>query len=208
MPYINSKENKVRVLMAAAVLAGGENSRMGGAKKAFIKVNGAFIIQHTLEILKAIFEEIILVTNSTEDFKSYQDRAIITQDIIKNSGPLGGIHSALSKTSKTAVFFVACDMPFLQKETIFKQAEYFNGNNYDCLLARVGTQVEPLHAVYKKNIAVKIKDFLKNQGDLSIKGFLTTLNVGYWDLADNSFNRNIFSNLNTREDLQRAGGQV
>ena len=60
-----------------------------------------------------IFKEVILVTNSPEDYVLFENECRIIPDIIKDKGPLGGIHSALSNTAKKAVFFVACDMPYL-----------------------------------------------------------------------------------------------
>ncbi|MBI4739917.1 molybdenum cofactor guanylyltransferase, partial [Candidatus Woesearchaeota archaeon] len=99
--------------ISAAILAGGKNSRMSGENKAFIRIGQRPIIEVVIKILEGIFEEIILVTNSPEEYKAYEKRATVCRDIVKNTGPLGGIYSALSTAKEEAVFFVACDMPFL-----------------------------------------------------------------------------------------------
>lgn len=199
--------NKVSNL-ATAVLAGGRNSRMSGFNKAFMCVNGTTVIERTIKILEKIFAEIILVTNSAQDFKIYDQKAIIAADIIKDIGPLGGIHSALSVTSKAAVFFVACDMPFLHNELIRRQLEYFKTKDCDALVPRIKDSLEPLHAIYKKNLADDIRQFVKENSNYSIRSFLKTINVCYWYLEDISFHRDIFKNLNTRDDVNKAEGVI
>lgn len=198
------KKDKIISNIAAAILAGGKNSRMSGFNKAFIQIDGIPIIQRTLKLLKGIFEEVVLVTNSPQDFSAYDKEVIIATDIIKNVGPLGGMHSALSVTSKKAVFFVACDMPFLHNALISKQLNYFSKTNCDCLVPRLDASVEPLHSIYKKYLKDKINSFVQNSNDYSIRNFLKTIDVYYWDLTNNRLNREIFKNLNTKEDLKRA----
>ena len=109
---------KDSVNIAGAILAGGKNSRMGGRDKSFIEIGGTSIIERTIRLFEGIFEEIILVTNSPYAYKDYAGRIIMIEDEIKDAGPLGGIHAALSKTSGKGVFFVACDMPFLHNDII------------------------------------------------------------------------------------------
>ncbi len=194
--------------IGAAILAGGKNSRMSGLNKALIEINGVPIIQRTIKILQGIFGEIIIVTNSPEEFKLFQKEAMTTTDIIKNAGPLGGIHSALSVTQKEAVFFVACDMPFLHNAFILRQLKDFENADCECLVPRIGSSLEPLHAVYKKALKDKIDSFVKEGTDYSIRSFLKTIDVCFWDLKNSRLNRGIFKNLNTKEDLEKAGGSL
>jgi molybdopterin-guanine dinucleotide biosynthesis protein A len=201
-------KNKISGNIAAAILAGGKNSRMNGKNKAFLKINGTFFIRRLVKLLKEIFEEVIIVTNSPVDFKQYQNNAVITADIIKDTGPLGGIHSALSATSKNAVFFVACDMPFLHNALILHQLKVFGQTNCKCLVPRIGPSIEPLHAIYKKELKDRISVFVKNSRDHSIRSFLKTTDVYYWNLENNRLNRRVFKNLNTIEDLKNTGVQL
>ncbi len=192
--------------IAGAILAGGKNSRMQGLNKAFVRINGVPVIERTIGLLKEIFGEIILVTNSPPEFESYKKEAVITEDAIRNIGPLGGIHSALSATSRSALFFVACDMPFLHNGLILRQLEYFETKKCDALIPAVGDCVEPLHAIYKKSLAEDIRRFVKNSGNYSIGSFMKTVDAAYWNLEDSSFHRNVFRNINTKEDLEIIQG--
>ena len=107
------------------ILAGGKNSRMGGENKAFLTINGITVLDRMVNKLEGIFNEIIIVTNSPSEFEYLNRRCIITTDLIKNIGPLGGIYTALSITSKESVFFFPCDMPYLNIELIKKQISFF-----------------------------------------------------------------------------------
>jgi len=200
--------DKISVNIAAAILSGGKNKRMGGRNKAFVEIDGAPLIQNTIKLLKEIFPEVLIVTNAPAEYSAYKKDCRIIGDEIKDIGPLGGIHTALSKTSKAAVFFVACDMPFLHNAFIREEIEYFNKTGCDGLVPRVGTLIEPLHAIYKKGLKDRVADFVKNSGDRSIKSFLETVNVSYWDLEDNLLHRSIFKNLNTEEDLREAKKRI
>lgn len=192
--------------IAAAVLAGGENSRMSGRNKGFICISGEPIITRTVRLLGEIFEEIVLVTNSPQEYKAYKDMFYLAEDIIKGAGPLGGIHSALSATKKEAVFFVACDMPFLHNALISRLVRRFSKLDCDALVPRINSFIEPLHGIYKKSLRDKLELFLRTNTDYSVRNFLAALNVEYFDLADNASNRKVFKNLNTPDDLQKAIG--
>lgn len=192
--------------MAGAILAGGKNARMGGRNKAFIQREGIPIIQRTVKIFKELFEEVILVTNSPGDYELYKKGVILITDRVKDIGPLGGIYSALVTTKKSAVFFVACDMPFLHNAIILQEIDYFNKINCDALVPRIGPLIEPLCAVYKTNLKGKLCQYLDNNSNYSIKNFLKTVDVYYLDLDDNPFNQSVFKNLNTPEDLRRIAG--
>jgi len=188
--------------MAAAILAGGKNRRMKGENKAFLFVGGTPIVTRVLGILRETFQEIIIVTNSEQDFAAFKKNSIIIEDLIKDSGPLAGIYSALSITTQEAVFFVACDMPNLHNALILRLVNYFKKSDFDVVVPRINSFIEPLAGIYRKGLKDRLKVFLHTSKDYSIKSFLRTVDVGYLDLEDNSLNRKIFSNLNTPQDLR------
>ncbi|MFH1613146.1 MAG: molybdenum cofactor guanylyltransferase [bacterium] len=193
---------KKNINISGTILSGGKNSRMG-QNKAFIEINGITIIERTINIFKEIFDEIIISTNSLQNFKLYENDVIIIPDIIKNFGPLSGIHSALSKTTKESVFFIACDMPFIQKDIILQIINCFNETICDCVVPKIGDSIEPLCAIYKKKINNDLQNFLKNTNNYAIKNFLKTIDVHYLDLENNFFSRKLFINLNAPSDLDK-----
>ena len=160
------------------------------------------MMQRAMDVFKGLFDEIILVTNSPSEYAMYSGDCLIVSDKIKNIGPLGGIHSALGVTSKRSAFFAAVDMPFLHGDLISRQIEEFKKIKARALVPKIGTSIEPLHAIYKKELREEIEAYLKKSRDYSIRGFLETVNAAYFELEDNLFNRRVFKNMNRPRDLE------
>jgi molybdenum cofactor guanylyltransferase len=184
-----------------AILAGGKNSRFGGANKAFIKIGDKSIIQASIDKLKPIFREIIIVANKPEDFIEFSEYRIIT-DIYKDKGPLGGLHSALSVSAFDAVFVVPCDMPFLNPGLIKTLLSEFNPGLFDALVPLVNGMVEPLHAIYHKRINHEVKVLLERIPNPSIKMVFEEIRVRYYPVDDSQENKNIFTNINSDDDIK------
>ena len=189
--------------IAGAILAGGKNSRMEGKNKAFLQINGTTLIQRTIDLLDKIFDEIMIITNSINEYSAFNKRCTIIKDKVKDIGPLGGIYAALSETSKDAVFFVPCDMPFLHNDIMQMVISSFYETNCNAVVLRIGSLVEPVHAVYKTDLKDELFDFIKTSQNYSIKNFLKRINVHYLDLEDDQFHRKIFKNINTIKDWER-----
>jgi len=186
--------------LGTAILAGGKNSRMKGRNKAFININGVNIIDGAIKVLKKRFNEITIVTNSPEDYLLYRNDCAIVTDIIKEKGPLCGIHSGLVHTSKDGVFFIACDMPFLHNGLIDSLTEAIEGTGFDCVLPYSDRGEEPLFAIYSKKILPKLEKFL--QGDnYSIKRFLKGCSCKHIKVCPEE--SDLFCNINSLEDLER-----
>ncbi len=196
-------QNKENAL-AGAILAGGKNVRMGGQNKCFFRVNGIPLIKRTIDLFAEIFEEIILITDSPGSFKEFSPGIIMESDILRGVGPLGGIHAGLNRTTKEAVFFVACDMPFLKSELIREEIKYFKKLDCEALVPRIGKLIEPLHAVYKKSLKDSIRSLIKSKQEYSIRSLFRSINIKYLELENKKQNREIFINLNTPKDFKDA----
>lgn len=94
-------------------------------------------------------------------------------------------------------------MPFLDGKVIKKQLKVFKTENCDVLVPKIGHFIEPLHAVYKKNLKNNIKHFIERSNNYSIRTFLKTVNVCYWNLDDSPSHKKTFININTDEDFKK-----
>ena len=189
--------------IAGVILAGGKNARIGGKCKAFIQLKDKSFLNIITSALEQIFNEIIIVTNNPSDFTAFINKYSIITDKIKDVGPLGGINSALYHCSAEAIFVVSCDMPYLNKELIEKQIEFYNKSDCDALIPRIGSFIEPLHSIYKKTTFDILQSFINETQDYSIRNFLKLINVQYMEIEDNKLNRQAFTNINTHEDFER-----
>jgi len=142
--------------ISGVILAGGANSRFNGMVKANIIIGGRTIISRTSEILRGIFKEIIIVTNTPGEFDEYPDFRIVA-DEIQNKGPLGGIHAALKASSGEAVFIFAGDMPLIDEDIVKILLGAYSEQKCDILIPKTGNFIEPLHSIYSKSILHNIE---------------------------------------------------
>jgi molybdopterin-guanine dinucleotide biosynthesis protein A len=186
--------------MTGVILSGGKSTRMG-TDKAFLEIEGKRLIDRITLMFRDIFREVILVTNTPLDYLD-QD-CIITSDIFKNKGALGGIYTGLFYASHDHVFVSACDMPFLNRSFI----EHMIGcaDRYDIVVPEPPDGLQPLHAIYSKKCLNPIKK-LMDTGNLKITGFykgLRTMVIPEEDIKTFDPKRKMFMNINTREDLEQ-----
>lgn len=135
----------------AVILAGGKSSRMGFDKQ-YIRVKGKLIIEYQLEILRKLFEEVIIVTNKPEEYKSYGCRLV--SDELPDFGPLGGIHSGLKASNSQFNYFIACDMPNINSEYILFMRDRLQSAEPrpEAVVTRFGNWIEPFNAYYSKDL--------------------------------------------------------
>jgi molybdopterin-guanine dinucleotide biosynthesis protein A len=180
------------------ILAGGENKRYNGIVKAKLLISGKPIIARTLEVLNPIFDDILIVTNSKDQFSDYSSYKMVS-DIFEKVGPLGGLHAALTATSRDAVFMVASDMPLLSGEIIASMLEQFGSCNCEILIPRHNGLDEPLHAIYSRSLLERLDSFLISSKEYAIRDFLKLAVVDYFAVDIN--NNNPFLNINRPADM-------
>jgi len=187
--------------ITGVILAGGKNSRMG-TDKGLLVVRGKKIIDRILDTLKPNVNDIIIISNgnnySNLGYKVYAD-------IIKDCGPLGGIHTALtfSRTKKNLV--ISCDMPFLNEKIL----KFIIADSDDCDVALPvhDNRTEPLCAVYDSICTDKFSELLsKNQ--LKMQDALKEFKVKKININKTDFDSNCFTNINTKEELVKINSDT
>jgi len=111
------------------------------------------MIEKVCEILRLVFSHLLIVTNTPDEYSFLN--IPMTGDLIKGLGPIGGIYSGLYYMETEAGFFVACDMPFLNRELICHMLDIASG--YDAVVPKIDWMFEPLHALYTKKCIPAIK---------------------------------------------------
>ncbi len=189
--------------ITGVILAGGSNSRFGGRIKAKMLIAGKPVISWILDAMEGLFDEILIVTNTPEEFKLLSNCRLVPDQFLK-VGPIGGIHAALKAASSDAIFVFAGDMPLVNRDLIMRQIEYFKKNKCDVLVPLIGTEIEPLHAIYNYSITEVLEKQLMDETDYSVRKLFKQLNVKYLELEDSEATRNSFFNVNTQSDLSLA----
>lgn len=180
------------------ILAGGKSSRFG-ENKALATLKDQPLIKFPSNAIARLFDDLLLITNTPEEYRFLGWPMV--SDTYKDSGPLAGIHAALKATSRPKIFVAGCDMPFLDEKLIAYLCA--NAADYDAVLPRTASGLEPLHAVYSKNLLPAIAEALEN-GQRKIHRFLANVNVKEveeGEILSVTGNLDSFRNVNTPEDL-------
>ncbi len=157
--------------VTGVILAGGESRRMG-CDKSLLPIDGARFIEHIHRRLAALFDEVILVTNSPGLYQDIPCRKV--PDIYYAKGALAGIHSGLCHAGNDQVFAVACDMPYVSAEVIGELCRF--GAEADVVIPRSASGLEPLHALYHKRCLPAMEEIL-DRGQRRIVGFFPQVSV-------------------------------
>ncbi len=131
--------------LTVAIQAGGKSSRMG-TDKSFVLFQGRPLIEVVREAVEGLGDELIIVTNKPDDYAHLG--LPMVGDLYPETGPLGGIYTALHHATHPHLLTVACDMPWLNRPLL----EYMAGlrSTADVIVPRWDKFPEPLHAVYSK----------------------------------------------------------
>lgn len=187
--------------VTAVIMAGGKSSRMG-MDKSFVLVHGRPMIEHIIERVTGLGDELIIITNQAERY-AYLGLPLFS-DIRPGQGPLGGLYTALHYARSSHVLVVACDMPWLNRPLL----EFMLSlrESAEAIVPRWEKHPEPLHAVYSQTCREAIQRNLA-AGQLKVANFYDQVKVRYLDRETitrfDPLGRS-FANVNTPEELAAA----
>ena len=184
--------------LTVAIQSGGKSSRMG-TDKAFVLIDGRPMIEVVRAAVEGLGDETILITNKPEQYAHLG--LPMFGDLYPETGPLGGIYTALHHATHPHVLTVACDMPWLNRPLL----EYMIAlrETADVVVPRWDKFPEPLHAVYSKACLEPIREKLE-ANMLKITAFYGRVKVRFVDRAEiEQFDPDgrSFVNVNTLDEL-------
>lgn len=184
----------------AAILCGGKSSRMG-FDKCEVRINGKLLIEVIARQLEQVFENVILISNDKYKLKDIKYKVL--EDIIPNSGPLGGIYTALNHTTSKYTFVTACDMPVISLDYIKYMKELIKSQSLNGVASNNSGFIEPMYAFYSREMLSTFKNELK-ENNFKMLNVINKCNmyiVKDEKVREFSRNMNIFTNLNYKSDL-------
>jgi len=95
---------------AGIVLCGGRSSRMGRAK-AWLPWRGKPLVAHVVDVLRDVFEEVLVVSAETLELPPLAARVVCDRE--PDLGPLAGIREGLAAMGAERAFVTATDAPHL-----------------------------------------------------------------------------------------------
>lgn len=187
----------------AIILAGGKSSRMG-TNKALLTIDGKTVIERIVEDLKPIVNNMIIVTNSFEEYEFLNIPMV--EDEWKGIGPLAGIHAGLTASKTEKNILVACDMPFISPRLASILLDQLS--DYEAVVPEISGQLHPLFAVYHRDIRGKIKNAIE-RGQLRIRSIFNAIHVKIIKEADLmnlgfQIEESALFNMNHPEEYEKA----
>lgn len=183
----------------AVILAGGASRRMGSCK-ALLEVNGMTMLERTKESLHS-FDQILLSSNDP----SMSSDLPQVQDQYRGGGPLAGIHAALLRTQKKALFCVPCDLPRFSEEIPRLLMERMP-EKAEVFICRDSTgRVHPLCGIYRKSV-LPILEWCLMEGRYRVMDFVNRVPYAYLDTGD-YVSDEVYFNMNTPLDYRSAIGE-
>jgi molybdenum cofactor guanylyltransferase len=191
----------VHTQVSGFVLAGGKSTRMG-QDKAALQLNGSTLLERALAILRSVCHHVGILGRS----ELYGGLATVYEDIFPGCGPLGGIHAALSNSQTDYNLIIAVDTPFLQPEFLSYMAERAVSAGAVVTTPEIDGYTQPLCAIYASAFLPIAERALK-LGNYKITPLFPreqTLVIKEPELRQFAFAAEMFENLNTPEDMERA----
>ena len=181
------------------VLAGGYSKRMN-KDKTTLSYHGRPQVSYLYETLDRVTDKAFISCRAEQSDSPHLNEFNLIEDRYIEFGPVGGILSAFRKHPNAAWLVVACDMPFIDKESL----EYLikNRNPYriaSCFYNREKKWPEPLCTIYEPKAALRLGPYL-TMGDSCPRKILMNSNAYYIEPPST----NLLSNINTPMEFENV----
>jgi molybdopterin-guanine dinucleotide biosynthesis protein A len=200
----SSSQPPPRADIAACILAGGRGSRLGGAVKPLLTIDGRTILDRLIEVLTPLTSD-ILIAVAVEGQVATSLRTVV--DAVPSAGPLAGIGAALAAAERPWLIVVGGDMPYVHPGVLHHLLCRAT-TGVDAVAARIGGFPEPLCAVYGRSCQDAVRRRLA-EGRFRTGGLLTDENLHIaWveegELRAIDEDLRTFRSINHPQDLARS----
>lgn len=185
-----------------------------GADKALLDTNGKPLLRHIAQEMVELCGPLVIAVGEEDREELYRDalgelaaRVSFVSDAYPGSGPLAGLHAALSVLPEGYAFVLACDMPVLsgtllrrmiaRTKSDWNESETTAGfDQPDVIIA----PNQPFHALYHTRIAGRLEQLLQD-GEYRVMKMLAHMRVATVSIEADE--EQAFHNLNTPEAYHR-----
>ncbi len=172
-----------------------------GRNKALLEYSGKMLIELVLAAARRACNQVMIIANDGQPFSRLGVE--VYPDIYDDCGPLGGIHSGLSRSHTEFNLLLSCDLPLIEAELLLWLLEQAGG--YDLVLPRTSDgQYHPLCAVYARRCLPAIEQRLVGRA-LKLADFYLSpeLRVKVVTEAELPAISRALANINTPEEYSR-----
>ena len=190
--------------ISGLILAGGRAQRMGGEDKGLVLLNGQAMIEYVLTSLAPQVQSVAINANRSVDQYQAYGHPVIRDELSDFQGPLAGFASGLKQCSTDYMVTAPCDGPLLCNDYVQRLHQSAVAQGAQISVASDGKRLQPVYALLHQSLLPSLLDFLA-RGDRKIDLWYQQEGYAECDFSDRS---DIFTNVNSREDLTNLGQQL
>ncbi len=171
---------------------------MGGEDKGLIQLNGHAMITYIIAAMQPQVQSIMINANRNIDKYRKFGYPVLQDDISGFQGPLAGIASGLANCEVDFIATAPCDGPFLARDYVERLHAAASDNASKISVAFDGERLQPVYALIHKDLLPSLLQFL-TEGERKIDLWYARHSYARADFSDA---QNMFTNINTPQDLQ------
>lgn len=183
--------------ITAVILAGGRATRLGGADKGLLPLDGEPLVAHVLRRIAPQVGAVLINCNRNAEAYARFGCPLFPDRLADFPGPLAGLHAACHAAQTPLILTVPCDSPFLPSDLAEKLLAALPGN--DAAVA-AGERREPVFALYRASLLPRLETFLAG-GGRKVGQWQGELHCGIGDFSEQA---EVFRNFNTADDWDRT----
>ncbi len=183
------------------VLAGGRATRMGGADKGLVKLNGKPLVEHVLQKLSGQCAALVISANRNLNLYRSYGYPVVADKESDFPGPLAGIAAALEIIDTNYLVVAPCDSPYLPDDYVKRLAQGLN-DHPEALAAASRTPLrdQPAYMLIAKDALPQIHKALV-EGRRAVYRWLKNEMHAVWVSFEDD---GAFENMNSPADIEKA----
>ncbi|AKJ43621.1 molybdopterin-guanine dinucleotide biosynthesis protein MobA [Pragia fontium] len=182
--------------ITGAILAGGQATRMGGADKGLILLDGIPLYQHVLKRIQPQVKQVVISANRNIEEYEQSGCAVFSDSLSGFKGPLAGMLTILENSPTEWVLFSSCDTPLIPQD--LAQRLWLGKNNQLAAYAHDGDRAHPTIALLNTQLVQPLRNYLLG-GDRKLMIFLSQQQATAVNFQDNP---QAFKNINTLDECK------
>lgn len=183
--------------VSGVILAGGLARRMHKQDKGLVPFKNKAMITYAIQAMAPVVDELYI--NANRNIEQYQqfNYPVIRDASDDFAGPLAGVYAALRVCQRDVLLVTPCDSPFMTATALQLLLDGRGRNKADIAVAFDGECIHPVFMAIKSSLKHSLQDYLA-QGERKIDLWFDQHN---WIKVDFSANPELFSNINTMQQL-------
>jgi len=180
------------------ILAGGRGRRMDEQDKGLVELEGKPLVAHVIDAISKQNKNILI--NANQNLSRYQAYGcpVVSDQMSGFQGPLAGMATAMAEVTTPYILTLPCDAPYIAENYQQVMWSALESQQTDLVVAHDGSRLQSVHALLPVSLYDDLTNYLQGN-NRRVDTWYSQYALGLLDCSDIA---EMFSNLNTREQLE------